>query len=65
MIYKSDRKKWLPAILERVDESQLPAYFGGTLTDEDGNPKCVTKVSSMRILLSLDFCLYILPFCFR
>uniref|UniRef100_A0A8D7ZT69 SEC14-like protein 2 n=4 Tax=Culex pipiens TaxID=7175 RepID=A0A8D7ZT69_CULPI len=43
-IYKSDQSKWLPPILERCDPSQLPAHFGGTQTDEDGNPKCENKV---------------------
>lgn len=44
MISKADRNKWLPGILEKVDKSQLPKYLGGELTDEDGNPKCVSKV---------------------
>ena len=30
-------------ILERVDSSNLPAYYGGSLTDADGNPKCLEK----------------------
>lgn len=43
-IFKQNRNKWLPAILERVDPSHLPAYYGGTLTDSDGNPKCAEKI---------------------
>jgi hypothetical protein len=43
-IYKQNRNKWLPAILERVDKSHLPAHYGGALTDSDGNPKCVEKI---------------------
>lgn len=43
-IYKSNRNKWLPAVLERVDPSNLPKYFGGTLTDSDGNPKCMEMI---------------------
>ncbi|XP_029732332.1 SEC14-like protein 2 [Aedes albopictus] len=43
-IYKSDRNKWLPAILDRCPASQIPKYFGGTMTDEDGNPKCEKKL---------------------
>lgn len=43
-IYKSDQNKWLPAILQRCDASQIPKYFGGTQTDEDGNPKCLSKL---------------------
>jgi hypothetical protein len=43
-IYKQNRNKWLPAILERVDPSHLPKFYGGALTDSDGNPKCVEKI---------------------
>lgn len=45
MIFKQGSKKWLPKMLENVDSSQIPMYFGGTLTDEDGDPKCTHKVS--------------------
>lgn len=44
LIFKQDSKKWLPKMLEHVDPSQLPKYFGGTQTDEDGDPKCMQKV---------------------
>lgn len=43
-IYKNSPSKWLPAILERVDPENLPKYFGGKLTDSDGNPKCLEKL---------------------
>ncbi|KAJ6642069.1 SEC14-like protein 2 [Pseudolycoriella hygida] len=43
-IFKNDSKKWLPKLLEHVDESQLPTYFGGQMTDDDGNPKCLSKI---------------------
>lgn len=43
-IFKNDRKKWTAAILERIDASQLPQYYGGDMTDADGNPKCVEKI---------------------
>jgi hypothetical protein len=43
-IYKHNQKKWLPAILERVEKSALPKYFGGDLVDSDGNPKCFEKI---------------------
>lgn len=32
-------------MLEHVDASQIPKYFGGTQTDEDGDPKCMHKVT--------------------
>lgn len=43
-IYKSDQNKWLPAILDRCPASQIPKYFGGSQTDDDGNPKCEKKL---------------------
>jgi len=43
-IYKSDRNKWLPAILDKVDPENLPKYFGGEMTDADGNPRCESKI---------------------
>lgn len=48
-IYKSDQKKWLPKILEKVDISQVPLFYGGTMTGENGDPKCLNKVSSFDI----------------
>lgn len=45
LIFKQDSKKWLPKMLEHVDASQIPKYFGGTQTDEDGDPKCLHKVT--------------------
>lgn len=43
-IYKSDPLKWQAAILKLIPKDQLPAHFGGTLTDPDGNPKYTSKV---------------------
>jgi len=43
-LYNSNQSKWLPAILERVHPSVLPKYYGGEMTDPDGNPKCVGKI---------------------
>ncbi|XP_047358427.1 SEC14-like protein 2 isoform X3 [Vespa velutina] len=43
-IFKADPTKWKPAILELVPTDQMPAHFGGTLKDPDGNPKLVTKI---------------------
>lgn len=44
-LFNSGSKKWLPKLLEHVDPSQLPMQFGGTMTDPDGNPKCLTKLN--------------------
>lgn len=43
-IYKVDPPKWKEAILKLVPKDQIPAYYGGTLTDPDGNPKYISKV---------------------
>jgi hypothetical protein len=53
-IYGSDSAAWKAAILQDVDAAQLPVFYGGTMTDPDGNPQCMTKVScrSHRSLLS-------------
>ena len=43
-IYASNKDEWNAAILDEIDADQLPGYYGGTLTDPDGNPKCPSKV---------------------
>ncbi|KAK0178529.1 hypothetical protein PV327_007410 [Microctonus hyperodae] len=43
-IYKADPQKWKNAILKMVPKDQLPVFFGGTLTDVDGNSRLVTKI---------------------
>uniref|UniRef100_A0A1L8DYS2 Putative phosphatidylinositol transfer protein sec14 n=1 Tax=Nyssomyia neivai TaxID=330878 RepID=A0A1L8DYS2_9DIPT len=39
-IYKADPQKWLPAVFERVNEDNLPKYYGGTMVDKNNDPKC-------------------------
>ncbi|XP_006069880.1 SEC14-like protein 3 isoform X3 [Bubalus bubalis] len=36
---------WKEGLLKLISPEQLPAQFGGTLTDPDGNPKCLTKIN--------------------
>lgn len=43
-VFGSNRDEWVPALLEEIDADQLPVYYGGTMLDEDGNPKCPGKV---------------------
>lgn len=43
-IFKNDPKKWKAAILANIEPDQIPAYYGGSLTDPDGNPRYATKV---------------------
>ncbi|XP_026747586.1 SEC14-like protein 2 [Trichoplusia ni] len=39
-IYSSDAKKWQPQVLSMVDKEQLPQHYGGTMVDENGDPRC-------------------------
>ncbi|XP_076160129.1 SEC14-like protein 2 isoform X3 [Ptiloglossa arizonensis] len=43
-IYKADPQKWQSAIFSKIARDQVPAFFGGTLADPDGNPKLGTKI---------------------
>jgi hypothetical protein len=43
-IYSYDPAQWQAALLEDIDPEELPACYGGTKTDPDGNPNCVTMV---------------------
>lgn len=52
-IFGNDKNEWASALLEEIDAEYVPSYYGGTLTDPDGNPKCPSKVilqSSLRII---------------
>ncbi len=35
----------LHTLLKYIDRDEVPAYLGGTKTDPDGNPRCVTMVA--------------------
>ncbi|KMQ96420.1 sec14-like protein 2-like protein [Lasius niger] len=43
-IHKADPSKWQAAILKVIPKDQLPAHFGGTLYDPDGNPRFTSKI---------------------
>jgi len=43
-IYKADPAKWQAAILQLIPKDQIPAHFGGSLTDSDGNPRYTSKI---------------------
>ncbi|XP_033331246.1 SEC14-like protein 2 [Megalopta genalis] len=43
-IFKADPPKWQAAIFSNIGRDQVPAFFGGTLKDPDGNPKLGTKI---------------------
>lgn len=44
-VFGFDRAEWQAALLEEIDAHQLPAFFGGKMTDPDGNGKCLSKVN--------------------
>lgn len=46
-MFGSDRKEWTAALLEEIDADQLPALYGGNLTDPDGDPKCPSLVRNI------------------
>ena len=43
-VFDHDVAQWKAAILLAVEPQQLPVSYGGTLTDPDGNPDCVSMV---------------------
>ena len=43
-IYGHDAMMWNQDHLSEIDAGQLPASYGGTMVDRDGNPNCATKV---------------------
>lgn len=44
-IYGSDAKKWQPPLLQLVDKDQLPVHYGGSVLDDNGDPRCGLIVS--------------------
>uniref|UniRef100_A0A286XWD1 SEC14 like lipid binding 4 n=1 Tax=Cavia porcellus TaxID=10141 RepID=A0A286XWD1_CAVPO len=36
---------WKQELTKFISPDQLPVEFGGTMTDPDGNPKCLTKIN--------------------
>jgi hypothetical protein len=43
-IFGTDQSEWKSALLCEIDAEQLPAHYGGTMTDPNGDPKCPSKV---------------------
>jgi len=44
-IFGTDAAVYQAAILQDVDADQLPAFYGGTLTDPNGDPRCLTMMN--------------------
>jgi len=47
MLPGGDATHWRDAILQDVDADQFPAHYGGSLSDPDGDPRCVTMMNNM------------------
>ncbi|KAK4004697.1 SEC14-like protein 2 [Daphnia magna] len=43
-VFGFDKNEWSAALLKEIDADQLPVYYGGTMTDPDGDPKCSSKL---------------------
>lgn len=53
-IFSHDTKAWKAALLDEIDADQLPVHYGGTMTDPDGNPMCLSKVLNLKLKFSDD-----------
>ena len=42
-------ENWKSALLEVIDADQLPVHWGGTATDDDGDPYCRSQVGGVCI----------------
>jgi len=43
--FLDDQQQTMKVLLDDIDANQLPVHYGGTMTDSDGNPHCITKVN--------------------
>lgn len=43
-IFGNSKKEWMSSLLGEIDEDQFPSYYGGTMIDPNGDPKCPSKV---------------------
>lgn len=46
-VFSHDQKAWKAALLTDINPEELPASYGGTKTDPDGNPNCITLASHL------------------
>ncbi len=45
-IFATNKDEWTAALLDEIEADQLPAIYGGTMTNLDGNPNCSLKVGN-------------------
>ena len=62
--YGTNKEEWIQALLEEIDSDQLPAYYGGSLTD-DGDPQCPNKVNKLVIKSLIKQTIHLFYFCFH
>ena len=48
-IFGTDQSEWKLALLDEIEAEQLPVYYGGKMTDPDGDPKCPSKVNYLTV----------------
>ncbi|KAK4004693.1 hypothetical protein OUZ56_006421 [Daphnia magna] len=44
-IFGSNKKEWMSALLEEIESDQFPSYYGGSMTDPGGDPKCPSTLN--------------------
>lgn len=54
-IFKNEPSRWKKAVLCTIPLDQLPAHFGGDLTDSDGNPRLLSKVAPFSIKMKFTY----------
>jgi hypothetical protein len=50
-IFGNNKEEWTAALLEEIEADNLPLYYGGTMVDPDGDPKCPSKVRFLKLIL--------------
>ena len=59
-VYGTNEREWKEALLAEIDADQLPACYGGTLTDADGDPVCPSQVIQSQFpIVIVIVCVYV------
>lgn len=45
-MFGCNKEEWKAALIAEIDADQLPAFYGGTMTDPDGDERCLSKVDN-------------------
>lgn len=49
---------WQEVLLKYIDAEELPAIYGGKMTDPDGDPRCRTRVSQQANMATHGCCVF-------